>query len=223
MSRPLLPMLLLIAACGDKDTLDTATPDCDGHGEWNEEHGHCHCDDYYQITSDGEGCEYSGGDTGDTSEDTEDTVFDAASAEATLYDDGKGGLVWILTAKDGTTTLSIENYPDYGGATGPETRTIDATEADYATCGVCVLLQTGCKDHGDHQHCDITYMPEPGGTVTFDTLGDTAGASWAGALADLHLVEVTIDSSTYETTPVDGGDERDIESWSFDTTLTVAQ
>lgn len=60
---PVLFLSLLLFACGadDSDTAD-ASVDCDGNGEWMEDHGHCHCDDGYDMTADGTGCETDGSD-----------------------------------------------------------------------------------------------------------------------------------------------------------------
>ena len=125
---------------------------------------------------------------------------------------------WALTAKQGTTWLAIENYPRFGGAEGPETRTLTASEVNYASCGVCVVLKTDCSAHGDHDHCGATYMPEPGSRVTFDELGTGAGASWAGSVTPIRFVEVSMDDS-YNTTPIEGGDQIELDGWSFDVVL----
>ena len=127
--------------------------------------------------------------------------------------------VWVLTAKQSETWLSIENYPSFGGANGAETRTLDETEIDYATCGVCVLLKTGCQQHGDHGHCSTTYMPETGATVTFDELDEEAGGTWSGSLSPIRFVEVSVDGDTYETTPVEDGDTIEMDGWDFEVTL----
>jgi hypothetical protein len=211
----LLPSLLM--ACGDKENADTATSDCDGQGEWNADHGHCHCDEGYALTADGAGCEPREDDGDDTGTPGGD-AFDPDSVEGTLATLSDGSQAWLLLAKDDATWLSIENYPAYGGATGPERRTLDATEADYATCGVCLLLQTDCEPHGSHAHCGATFMPEPGGEVVFEALGDAAGARWTGSLNDVTFVEVEI-GDDYETTPVEGGARFELEAWSFDVVL----
>ena len=117
-----------------------------------------------------------------------------------------------------TTWLYIENYPGYGGATGPDTRILDANEVNFATCGVCVLLKTDCSVHGDHAHCGATYMPEAGSRITFDELGSGEGENWSGSLTPIRFVEVSIDSSN-ETTPVENGDQIELDAWSFDVVL----
>jgi hypothetical protein len=218
-------LALALSACDEKadGTANTEASDCDGHGEWNEDHAHCHCDDGYSLSDGGYGCEPNGADEDDDSDDWQGD--DTGEPESSFQPDTVEGIhyasssVWVLTAKEGQTWLSIENYPDFGGATGPETVEIDATQANYATCGVCVMVQTGCEPHGDHAHCDATYMAEAGGSVTFDALGSAAGESWAGSLEGLRFVEVTIDSDTWESTPVDGGESIELNYWSFDVAL----
>lgn len=157
--------------------------------------------------------------SGDTADDG--PRFEADSVEA-LYYDGDNP-VWVLIAKADDTWLYVENYPSFGGASGPETRTLDETETNYGTCGVCVLLKTGCQPHGDHAHCAATFMPEPGGSVTFDELGFGAGESWAGSLTSMTFVEVTMNSETFETTPVDGGDTVAFDGYDFRVTLEAGE
>lgn len=215
-------------ACGDKDdTGDAEAPDCDGHGEWFEDHGHCHCDDGYQLVDEGMGCapsesgededdhdhdhDHDDGDDGDDA-----TAFSPDSVEGQVYTGDQ--TAWLLVAKEGETWLSIENYPSYGGASGPETRTLDATDVNYATCGVCVMVQTGCEPHGDHAHCDATFMPEPGGEVAFTALGSRPGDSWAGSLSGVRFVEVEIDGEL-QTTPASGGGSFVMADWSFELVL----
>ena len=153
----------------------------------------------------------------DTGADFEGTAFEPDSVEALFYE-GENP-VWVLTAKDDETWLYIENYPSFDGATNAETRTLDDTDVNYATCGVCVLLKTGCQQHGDHGHCARTYMPEVGSRVTFDELGDEVGSNWSGSTSPMRFVEVSIDSATYETTPLSDGDTIDLSSWTFEAVL----
>lgn len=222
-----LLLVLLLPACSGKEE-ESAASDCGPNGDWVDEHGHCHCDSGYTLTADGNDCvakeggdddSWSGDDVtdpddGDTGE--PESSFQPESVEASLFVGEPPA--WVLVAKEGSTWLSIENYPSYGGASGPETRTIGADDANYATCGICILVQTGCEPHGDHSHCETTFMAEAGGEVRFDELGTSPGESWAGRLSGLRFVEVEINSS-YESTPVDGGESLDLSYWSFDAVL----
>ena len=143
--------------------------------------------------------------------------FDPDTLEGTFFDEEDP--VWVLIAKDGSNWVHIENYAGFGGASGAETRTLDATEVNYATCGVCVMLKTGCSPHGDHAHCSTTYMPEAGSRITFDELGDGVGSGWAGSVSPIRFVEVSMNSSTFETTPIEGGDQIELDAWDFDIVL----
>lgn len=158
-------------------------------------------------------------DTGDYEQplDIDGDPFEPDSLEAVFFPED-GAPVWVLTAKQGTTWVKIENFSKFGGAEGPETRTLNQTEVNYRTCGVCVVLETDCSVHGDHAHCGATYMPEPGSRVTFDELGNGAGASWAGSVSPIRFVEVSMDESL-NTTPIEGGDQIDLDGWSFDVVL----
>lgn len=227
MTRVLLSLSLLLpvtfVACGDAEEDEETDQTCDGNGYFDEDHGHCHCDDGYDLTADGMGCEPEESDDGSDGSDGSDgtsggDAFSPDTVTGSVITLSDGSKAWLLEARDGDTWLSIENYPSYGGATGPETRTLDATETDYATCGVCLLLQTDCEVHGDHGHCGATFMPEAGGEVTFDALGQAAGESWAGTLTDVRFVEVEI-GSDYSTTVVAGGGSFVISDWSFDVSL----
>ena len=149
--------------------------------------------------------------------DIDGVPFEPDSIEAFYYPED--GPVWMLTAKEGDTWLYIENYPRFGGASDAETRTLGTVEVNYATCGVCVLLKTGCAPHGDHAHCAATYMPEPGSRITFDELDSAVGGTWSGSLSPIRFVEVSMDSSSLETTPIEGGDQIELDTWSFDVTL----
>jgi len=168
------------------------------------------------LTADGGNGSVDTGEYGSLA-DIDGVPFEPDSVEAFFYPEDDP--VWVLTAKEGDTWLYIENYPRFGGATGSETRTLGTVEVDYATCGVCVLLKTGCAPHGDHAHCAATYMPEPGSRITFDELGSGVGGTWSGSLSPIRFVEVSMDSSTFETTPIEGGDQIELDTWSFDVTL----
>jgi hypothetical protein len=215
-----VPLVALgLFACGDKEADDSGTEQCGENAHWLDDHGHCHCDEGYAEDADGDCVE---------EEDDADTDTDGGGGDAFAPDEVVGehiagnDPIWLLTAKDGRTWLKIENHPSFGGASGPETRTLDETEVDYATCGVCVLLQTDCEPHGDHAHCETTFMPEVGGEVRFDALGAGAGESWAGALSGITFVEVEI-GSDYSTTPVQGGDTFTLDAWTFDVVLEAGR
>ncbi len=198
----------LMTACGSEK--DDQSQDSDQAGK-NAEHGNA---------DDGDGnhddMDTGNQDTGAAS-DIDGAPFEPDSIESFFYAGEEP--VWVLTAKEGETWLYIENYPSFGGADGPETRALDDIELSYATCGVCVLLKTGCQPHGDHSHCETTFMPEAGSSLTFDELESEVGGDWSGSLSPIRFIEVSIDGSTYETTPVSGGEQIELDTWSFEVVL----
>ena len=167
----------------------------------------------------------TGTDTGEgvAAEDTASTGprFEADSVEAFYYDGNNPA--WVLIAKSGDTWIYVENYSGYGGASGAEIRTLKKKDTNYGTCGVCVLLKTGCQPHGDHAHCAATFMPESGGSVTFDELGYGAGESWVGSLSSMAFVEVSMNSETFDTTPVEGGETLAFGGYDFSVTLEAGE
>ncbi|HUT78751.1 MAG TPA: hypothetical protein VM285_13735 [Polyangia bacterium] len=105
--------------------------------------------------------------------------------------------VWVSDAQD--TALNVELYASFGAPTAPGTYDIDATEADYATCGICLLV------FGDSGA--TTYMPvADSGSITLDdyTIASPVGTTFSGSF-DVEMQEVTIADGTYATTPVEGG------------------
>jgi hypothetical protein len=194
-----------------------------------EDHGHCHCDEGYDLSEDGMDCVPSSED--DSDDDGGDAPGggggdDTGAPGSNFAPDSVVGVIYagsnpyhVLTAKEGRTWLSVQNYPSLGGASGPESRPIGADETNYATCSVCLLLQTGCQVHGDHAHCDATFMPELGGSLTFDALESEVGGEWSGVLSEVRFVEVTINPRSDETIPVADGESFDLGTWSFDVLL----
>ncbi len=215
-----------LVACGSSaGSKDDGTATCGGNGEMDEAHGHCHCDEGFDLSADGMDCVPSADQGSDDEQGTpggsdtgaEGSNFAPGSVVGVLY---RGASPYhVLTAKEGRTWLTIANYPSLGGAAGPETRPVGTTESSYATCGVCIMLEFGCQVHGDHSHCEATLMPEVGGDIIFDALGSAPGDAWTGSLAGVRFVEVAINGRTYETTPVADGRTFDLGTWDFDVLL----
>ena len=176
---------------------------------------HCHCDSGFVLSEDGTSC-----DPATASEEVQyggNFIFEETEIQASTGVEG-GSQIWLLEAKDGDVHLKIEIYESYGGISSPGSITIDDVEANYATCGTCVLLQTGCAGHGDHFHCERSFMPKTGGEVHIDKIGTNAGDDFAGQLLGLIFQEVTIDQD-FQTEPVVDGEEIALTPWSFDTPL----
>ena len=196
---------LTLMACGDK----SADEVCGGNGEM---HGsHCDCDAGFAQSEDGSTCveaessvDYGG-----------DFVFEPSSVEA-IATTSNASLYWGLKAVDEDVELSILIYEEYNGLTAPGSVTLEGDDLNYATCGNCVLLQTGCSGHGDHSHCSRTFMPTEG-ELRIDAIGET-GESFAGELMGVRFHEVTIDSN-YQSQQVEGGEQIHMVPWAFDVEL----
>ena len=109
--------------------------------------------------------------------------------------------------------LTIEFYYGFGDPpplTEPGTFAIGETsqEQNYQTCGTCLLIRTECTATDG---CDKIFFAT-GGEVTLYEFGEAPGEPVAGDLIGVTYVEVTIDESTYVSTPVPGG-----EGWCIDT------
>lgn len=133
-----------------------------------------------------------------------------------------GNRAWVLRATDGRSQLSIELYEAYGSATEAGTVALTETEGNYATCGTCIVLQTGCEAHGSHFHCDATFMPRAEGNLRIDALGAGPGERLAGELQQVVFREVTI-AEDYTTSPVSEGELLELNSWSFDAVLEAPE
>lgn len=142
--------------------------------------------------------------TGPTSECV--TGYPANGYQLTLGGTNSSGLhvlryIWADQIEEGTAQLMIENWGEYSGPTGPGTYPITATEADYADCGICLLMYDFSGTEG------IVYMPVAGsGSIVIDsmTVGDAGvGTTFSGSIdVDIQQVEIAEDLTT---TVVDGG------------------
>ena len=155
----------------------------------------------------------------DPEPETELTLADAEVAAQTLVNHD-GHRVWLLDARADGHQLRLESYAEFGGPQAPGRFAIDAREADYATCGLCLVLRTDCADGGSA--CGATWMPVPdSGAVEFAALGVEEGEALTGAVEGLRLREVTIDPDNYTTTVVPDGAEIALADWAFDASLEV--
>lgn len=202
---PLLTGLLLATAgCnggGDEE-------ECNGHGELHDDH--CDCDDGYVRGEDETTCVEGDAEGGDL-------TFAPATVDGVVGAAQDGSAIWQIDALDGETLLGVEMYASYGAPTSPGTVELTGVETSYATCGTCLVLQTGCAAHDDHFHCDHTFMPSEG-EVHFDAIGANVGDQLTGELHEVVFQEVTI-GDDFETTPVEGGAELHLHEWAFDVTL----
>ena len=59
--------------------------------------------------------------------------------------------------------------------------------------------------------------------MTFDDLGTAAGETWSGSLSAMTFVEVSMDSETFETTPIEGGETVEFDGYEFQVTLEAGE
>lgn len=108
--------------------------------------------------------------------------------------------------------IQLELYKGFGVFTGgeivPGTYTIAGDELNYATCGVCPRIFTDCTDTA----CADQQFYATGGTVTITSI--TPNLTFT--VQDLTFVEVTIDETTFQSTPVPNGCSTAVTSASFD-------
>lgn len=229
----LLTGLALAGCSGDDNRGGLPPPPCNGNGELHDDH--CHCDPGFVTSADELSC-LPAPDAG-TSDNDAGVNPDAGSSDAGSSDAGVGGfsfepsqtrgatgagasgkLMWLLEASDGDTLLALEIYEEFGGPISPGLVDLTAPETNYATCGTCLLLRTGCTAHGDHFDCERTFMPRAEGQVRFDALGTNSGERLTGEFLSVVFQQVTI-GSNFETQPVADGDILYLDPWTFDVQL----
>jgi len=99
--------------------------------------------------------------------------------------------------------LSFQDEP-YFGPSGPGT--FDLQDLNYSDCSLCMLILDECDDD---YWCDKGFFIESG-TLQVNQMS-TSGGNFNASVINARFVEVTIDSETYVSTPVSGG-----ESWCVD-------
>ena len=219
--------------------------DCGPNGDVHD--NHCHCDPGYRLSEDEMTCEAEdehdhSEDEHDHSEDEQDHSEDEQApdqsedehdhteqnANSFKFENAEiqgmtavaedGTRVWnVLASQDGS-TLSLEIYEAFGGPSSPGVVEITEAETNYATCGTCIVVSTGCEPHGDHVHCAKTFMPKVGGQLRLDEMGNMAGEQISGALMGVEFQEVSI-SSSFQTEAVEGSESMSLQSWSFNVQL----
>lgn len=133
-------------------------------------------------------------------------------AAATLGDDGSLDLTGNL---DAVTVLEITLYPgtgDFpGSAVAPESdRSLAGSDAQFATCGTCVLVYGGVSTSSGVPIAGATYLAS-GGTISVTSTTPT----FAGTLTDVTLARVHIDEQTNESVPVGDGCTTSVPSLAF--------
>jgi hypothetical protein len=199
------------AGCGtDTEGEDETDDACGPNSSYSDEHEHCHCDDGFEIQ--GTACLP----IDDDDDDIDAINLDGAIITGQSATDAQGDAVYVLQAVAGDVVLRVEGYVGFGAPEGPATVELAGHELNYATCAVCVVVQTGCRAHDDHFHCDRTLMPTAG-ALEFSALEPTS--TLAGHVHALRLQTVQI-AANYETTPVEGAARR-VDHWAFQTALSA--
>jgi hypothetical protein len=84
---------------------------------------------------------------------------------------------------------------------------------NYQTCDRCVLLYADFIDGAPTR-----YFFQASGTMQLDSVDSPPGPVSAATLTDIQLIEVTIDPTTYVSTPVPGGACLTLDTMTWDTT-----
>lgn len=176
-------------------------------------------------TNDNNGGNNNGGnngntDTGGNDPGNTDTGVDcsragfAADTQVAQYSDAGN---FQYQAVSGTTSpvqiMNIDSFiQGFGGPSAPGT--FDLNGINYADCGLCLLILADCSDTQGTGCTKYFYADE--GSVTIDQFGQDGG-TFSGSMNNVVFKEVTIDSDTYTSTPVAGG-----ETWCMDGTSFFA-
>lgn len=173
--------------------------------------------------SDGSGSGGSNGDTGntggndpgatDTSADCNRAGFTADSQVSQFGESGNFQYQAVSGTSSPVQIFTIDSFIEgYGGPSAPGN--FDLSGVNYADCGLCLLILADCADTQGAGCTKYFYADE--GSVTIDQFGQ-AGGTFSGTLHGVVFKEVSIDSSTYTSTPVSGG-----ETWCMDGTSFFA-
>ncbi len=112
--------------------------------------------------------------------------------------------------------FDVEIYDGYGVFTNgitAGTYTLSGDELNYATCGLCVLIQANAT-----QSSADPYMAT-GGTITITSISPTG--TLAGSGSSLTFTHVTIDQNSSQSTPVGDGCNSSIATVSFSSMVTT--
>lgn len=106
-----------------------------------------------------------------------------------------------------------------GAQTAGEFKLGEGDNANYMTCGQCVVVAE------DADAVARNYFQQSGTMTITDLKTDAEGGiteQSAGSIVNVRLVEVAIDGNTYESTPIKGGGCLEIKTASWDT-MTATQ
>jgi hypothetical protein len=166
-------------------------------------------------------CTVSSTDFGDKGTVTGNAVFRPGMNAGAATDDTLS-FIAPLEAGSPTDALLVELYAGYGvfkpnGVAGPVTTgtyQITGDELNYATCGVCIqvitdLTQTSAGDN---------YLATAG-TINITQVGTATGQMLAATVTGLQFEHVTIDDTSFQSTPANDGCNSAMSNASFSGTL----
>jgi hypothetical protein len=198
---------LVVVGCDG--AADPVGETCGANATYNEDHGHCHCDEGYEI--DGVICVPA---SEEPAVPAEVLSLEGAVVTGESFTDEEGQPGYMVQAVVGDVVLTLEGFVGLGAPDAPATVSFADHQLDYATCDTCLRVETGCEAHGDHFHCDDVFMPKAG-EVTYSAL-DPAGVI-VGALRGVQLRPVKI-ARDLSTRPK-GEDGPEITAWPFEVDL----
>lgn len=149
-------------------------------------------------------------DTG--SEDPQGCDRNGFTTVSSTFDKESGSLVARMRNEAGEILqIEIYNFGSYDGAVDVGTYPLAGT--NYADCANCVVVRADCQG----STCSKRFYADEGDLVI--TEWEHAGGRFAGWLDGVKAREVTINSSTYESTPVAGGETWCLDEVTFDATI----
>jgi hypothetical protein len=143
------------------------------------------------------------------SEDCTNNLFDVQGERSFIVNADSDQPLFVFQATNSTEypmdIIEVLSYPGepYNGPSSPGTYSLEGN--NYEDCSLCLIIYADCGESS----CDSMYFSDTG-TVTFDT-NVNVDQNFSGKLNNVVFREVEIDSDTYHSTPVEGGN-----SWCVD-------
>jgi hypothetical protein len=148
-------------------------------------------------------------DAGDASTTCDYTGYTAVSEDA--YQ-AQTDLVYEGLSSTAATTdiFSVQLYggTTFGGATSTGQYTI--LDESYADCGNCILIYDDCGSAS----CSKTFLATSG-TMDITSYPAAVGGTFSATLTNMVFEEVTVDSTTFESTKVPNGETWCVNNYSF--------
>lgn len=144
-------------------------------------------------------------DTNSSASECSHSLFPIDQDQATLDASNPSQPFFAYQARTGEyPPFDVLQILSYQGApyNGPDTPgTYDLSGMNYADCGLCLLLLSECNN--EYQFDQLFFISE--GTLEIESISP-GGGPFRARLRDAVFEEVTIDTATYTSTPVEDGD-----------------